>query len=1235
MPELSIKQSLNKAFIKVRLERAQIELFKRNFAHLLIEINNNSGESEEFLKNAVCDFFKNTWYAPTYHLNTSGKIDLVIREGNTTESPIGVIIETKAPKNQGEMITKDDLNKKALQEVLLYYLRERIGNNNLGIKYLIITNTIEWFIFNGAEFEEKFAVDKKLITFFNDYNNKRLLDDGTGFFYKEIAAGYIEPIKDRLNYTYFNVKDYESFFNSNDKTADNKLIDLYKLLSPQHLLKLPFENDSNTLNVNFYSELLYIMGLSEEKMSGKKLIVRPKEQMRIPSSLIEQTIFNLRNYNIEEEQVFDTALNLVITWINRILFLKLLESQQLTYQNGDTEYSFLNIDKITSFNELNTLFFQVLAVEPKNRAGSIKEKFKNVPYLNSSLFDMTDKEKDYFPIQALQSNEIPIFNLTVLKESLGKKRIGKINCLKYIFEFLDAYDFASEGKEEIAEDNKTLINASVLGLIFEKINGYKDGSFFTPGFITTYICRETLRPVVVNKFNEIKGWTVKDFEELKTNIFNSNDTNIIKEANTIINSITVCDPSVGSGHFLVSALNEIIAIKSDLGILVDEKGRRLRGYPAEVINDELIIFNEDHKLFVYNYKNEESRRIQKTIFEEKQKIIEGSLFGVDINPNSVKICRLRLWIELLKNAYYTAESNYTELETFPNIDINIKCGNSLISRFPLDIDIKNELQKIEYTVKDYQDAVHSYKNTTLRAEKQKLVKLITKIKNNFRVEIGNYDPIKLELKRLLLEIENLKQDELFEPTSSEKAAKEKKIKDIGDKILVTQNKLEEKENGVIYKDAFEWRFEFPEVLNEEGNFKGFDVVMGNPPYISAPAMVETNPKLRDEISNSARFTTLYQKWDLFIPFMELGIQLLPANGMFTMIVPYPFTNQNYGKKLREMIIDKYNLKEVVDLNGTKVFDSATVSNCITIIQKTKKGSSCFISNINEEKLISKVFEQPYSDLVQDKETTVWNLTTEERGADRHSNMKVLGDFCYISVGMVLNADEKTAKGEFSKDDLISEAKDEIHCRKYIEAKDIEKYRVKKFHYLEYNTERCPDKLRRPTFKELYEKPKLMFNRLGSLQVYLDKKTKFLHSDSMYSAILWKDLKKVNNKSITASITRYSNHSRKKMEEFSKNIDLRYLLGILNSKYAQVLLTNIRGGDYHIYPEHIRNLPIPNATKKQQKQIIELVDIIITAKKNDANAGTTEAENKIDKMVYKLYGLKKDEINAAVGKQSTP
>lgn len=134
---------------------------------------------------------------------------------------------------------------------------------------------------------------------------------------------------------------------------------------------------------------------------------------------------------------------------------------------------------------------------------------------------------------------IPIYSSTVLKSESGKKRTGNLNALEYLFEFLNAYDFSSEGKEEIQEDNKTLINASVLGLIFEKINGYKDGSFFTPGFITMYMCRETIRKAVVQKFNETKDWNCKDIDSIYDKIEDR------QEANDIINSLKICDPAVG------------------------------------------------------------------------------------------------------------------------------------------------------------------------------------------------------------------------------------------------------------------------------------------------------------------------------------------------------------------------------------------------------------------------------------------------------------------------------------------------------------------------------------------------------------------------------------------------------------------------------------------------------------------------------------------------------------------
>ncbi len=166
--------------------------------------------------------------------------------------------------------------------------------------------------------------------------------------------------------------------------------------------------------------------------------------------------------------------------------------------------------------------------------------------------------------------------------------------LGYLFAFLDAYDFASESGDDIQESNRALINASVLGLIFEKINGYNDGSFYTPGFITEYMCRQTIRKAVVQKFNDAYGWQCADFGALQDKDLDRS------RANDLINSLRICDPAVGSGHFLVSALNELIPIKSELGILQDQAGRRLKGYLIRVVNDELLVLDEeDDEPFTY------------------------------------------------------------------------------------------------------------------------------------------------------------------------------------------------------------------------------------------------------------------------------------------------------------------------------------------------------------------------------------------------------------------------------------------------------------------------------------------------------------------------------------------------------------------------------------------------------------------------------------------------------------
>ena len=350
--------------------------------------------------------------------------------------------------------------------------------------------------------------------------------------------------------------------------------------------------------------------------------------------------------------------------------------------------------------------------------------------------------------------------------------------------------------------------------------------------------------------------------------------------------------------------------------------------------------------------------------------------------------------------------------------------------------------------------------------------------------------------------------------------------------------------------------------------------------------------------------------------MELGLQLLSPNGVFSMIVPYPLTNQKYGKKLRKMIAKEYCLLEIADLSGTKIFENATVSNCIPFIQNSSPKGELRITQIYADKTFRKVLHKSPETLKQDENKYVWNLTSEKRNGNRYTGMNILGDFCYISKGMVLNADEKIAKGEFRKDDLISETYDEIHSRKYIEAKDIDKYRVKRVRYLEWNTGRCPDKLSRPTFRELYNCSKLIMNCLGTINVTIDVEEHFLHNHSIYCAILWKDLKGIDNKSISSSIKKFCKHTRTEMEALSSEVDLLYLLGVLNSSMAGKLLADQRGGDYHIYPEHIRNLPIPIATSNQQEEIAQLVRIIM--EKIHGGQDYEMEQQKINQIVSTLY-----------------
>ncbi len=1237
MKQKDLINTVNKIYKNQKITFSDLENFITQLEIFISKIDEN--ETEEHIKYLLRDFLKNTFYFDNT-VNTKGRFDFAIHLDKTDKSKVGVIIETKAPSSKKEMISQDNLQAKSMYQCLLYYLQERINNENNDLKHIIITNFYEWFIFDATEFEKLFYENNELRKEFESWDNKKKTSRTTNLFYNEIAPKYIKQAENELQFTYFDIRNVNANIEKNKKT----LVPLYKIFSPEFLLKKSFTNDSNILDKKFYYELIYIIGLEEQKIKGKKVIKRQKEKQA--GSLIENTISAIEvedrlefvekpeQYGkTKSEQIENIALELTIMWINRIIFLKLLESQLITYHNKNTDYKFLNYSTIADYDELNELFFEVLAQKTKDRPKNIKEKLKKIPYLNSSLFEISKLEKQTIRINSLKSRlKLPIFSKTVLN-----KPVGSLPILQYIFNFLDAYDFTSLNTDEIQKEQKNLINASVLGLIFEKINGYKEGSFYTPGYITMYMSRENIRRAVVQKFRIFpKFKTLEKFSELKGKIEDK------KQANEIINSIKICDPAVGSGHFLVSALNEIIAIKSELGVLQYRNSNPIIDYKAEIEKDELIITNKfTEGIFEYtlnekgnsiDYKQE----LQEALFHEKQTIIENCLFGVDINYNSANICRLRLWIELLKNSYYTNESNFNELETLPNIDINIKQGNSLIGRFSLNGNghTNGQAQKMRLATEKYKEQVILYKSTNNKIVKQKTEKEILKIKQEFAQNVNPTDKDYILLQKTKYKLAEMPM--LF--TQAEKENWKIKTKKLTNEVAKLQS-IYDKKLKTLYSNAFEWRFEFPEVLEENGNFKGFDLIIANPPYIKEMAAKSIFMPLRQ---SGLWDKYIEGKMDLWYFFLHKAFEISNETGIISFITNSYWVKSMGSKKLIKRIYEEKNLLEIINFNNYPIFEEVVGKHMIHSYSKLNPNKNIKYRNITKNTDFQKIEDLPFENLpfntvVKEQEINI-NL---EQNIELKISYEKLGNLFSVSQGVVEAPDKiKKTTGVF----VISEkelknlklnTKELNIIKKYVNTSDIKKYEIN------WNNQYL-------IFSDKITREKIANNEYPNLKKHLDKYTENITSSNRPYGLHRDRSSKENpfepEKLICKSMFKepefaydktglYFGFSFSTIRQKNKNYDLKFLLGLLNSNFARHWFYNNgkrRGIGVDIGVLKYREFPIPKASTKEQTEVIKIVSQIINSKRKIKES--QKEENKLDKLIYKLYGLTKKEIKIVEGKK---
>ncbi|MFX1537702.1 MAG: Eco57I restriction-modification methylase domain-containing protein [Promethearchaeota archaeon] len=414
-------------------------------------------------------------------------------------------------------------------------------------------------------------------------------------------------------------------------------------------------------------------------------------------------------------------------------------------------------------------------------------------------------------------------------------------------------------------------------------------------------------------------------------------------------------------------------------------------------------------------------------------------------------------------------------------------------------------------------------------------------------------------------------------------AREKILPDLGSNIKCGDSLIGDPQIGGI--KAFNWQSEFQKI-HESG---GFDVIISNPPYINSANMIKRYPKQRAFLRKNYSF--LMEKWDIYIAFIEKSLQLLKSKGFMSFIIPDAFLSEKYATKIREHLISNYRIIRIDYFPNLSIFKRINVYNIIITIQ-----------NASPRLPVLKVRYKDFKGarewkFINDPMRIFTDFDDETITLNQKKFVK-LGDICYISKGIVFHAIEPKFKGEFKKRDVISDVETENHTRQVLEGENITAYDIVGYKFVEWNTDRVPGKVSRPTFPELHQSHKLVTNKFGKLKVAFDK-IGYICDQTVRILIKWEQLQDVNNRSISRSIRRFSNnYSREELESISKEYDYYFLLGLLNSKCIRFFFHTLRSSrSIDINPLILRRIPIPKISSQEEqeaiieitKQILELID----------------------------------------------
>lgn len=924
-------------------------------------------------------------------------------------------------------------------------------------------------------------------------------------------------------------------------------------------------------------------------------------------------------YNKFLQQLSDNKQNrdYVKKLLGRLVFLQFLQKKgwmgasasHSNWKGGDKNFLSKLVnnhsnDKRLLSDVLEPLFFGILNTKIEERETfflknkwniSLLKEFNGIPYLNGGLFD-----KD-------RIDELDIdFPYSYFKD---------------LMEFFSMYNFTID--ENDPDDSEVGIDPEMLGHIFENLlEDNKDkGAFYTPKEIVQYMCRQSI--IQYLKTHEPDEQYIEPIEELINNgiIMPILQTqSIASRFMQLLKNVKVCDPAIGSGAF-------------PMGILY-------------------VLYHAIHHLQSYAepHGNFDSTKT-------KRDIIQNNIFGVDIEQGAVDIARLRFWLALVVDA--------NEPEPLPNLDYKITCGNSQICRYSLNTPISDvfvEYNRIgketakkenktwnDFTLENYKNLVVGY--TEEHIDKNGLKAKINEIKSCFKTTLAKGDIKKRQsAEKKVYDYEAI-------PLFGEPLAKEDPIG--YSKAKSELKKLVEKEKEILnnkkYENSFEWRFEYPQLLNEDGDFMGFDIIIANPPYIKEGRMSKT---FFEPYKDSPYYKG---KMDIWYLFACNGLDLLNSNGILCFIATNNWVTSYGASKLRDKVIKETRICNIVDFGAVMMFESASIQTMIMMFQKDRisddysfdyrKLTAYKATEKEAIGILSKVSNngECYRPIIRRVNFYGKNITFSKSD-------EILDKICSVKDGIFLLENELTngihphfdfvnkklsekygfpiGKGIFglsmSEINALQLTESELKLIKpyYNSSDNVSRYIVRTTDLsIIYTT----SSFKNPHSMDPYPHLKAHLDQFKDV-ITSDNKPYGLHRARVESFFVGEKivaLRKCAGKPIFA----YANGQNYMSATFyilkTNRVNMKYLTGLLNSKLIEFWLKNrgkMQGANYQLDKEPLQQIPIAVPSIEVQAIIANLVDAIIMLNSTNKRASnlvlnsyiSSDFEKLINGCIYEIY-----------------